>query len=157
MTWFLLQKIRHPFLIQLLWSHIDSGRIYFLFPYIAGGELFYHLRKVTNIFPHKISRPYHFPWAGSRAASRCPACGSTRRRSCRRWPTSTAAASSTATSSPRTSSSIAAATPSSPTSGSPRKVLSSLLLHLWSYLVSTSIVYLEIVGKPSVLLRYLDT
>ena len=55
MTWFLLQKIRHPFLIQLLWSHIDSGRIYFLFPYIAGGELFYHLRKVTNIFPHKIS------------------------------------------------------------------------------------------------------
>ena len=52
-----MQKIRHPFLIQLLWSHIDSGRIYFLFPYIAGGELFYHLRKVTNIFPTKISRP----------------------------------------------------------------------------------------------------
>ena len=57
MTWFLLQKIKHPFLIQLLWSHIDSGRIYFLFPYIAGGELFYHLRKVTNIFPIKYPGP----------------------------------------------------------------------------------------------------
>ena len=40
----LFQTIKHPFLIELLWSSVDRRNLYLLFPYVAGGELFYHLR-----------------------------------------------------------------------------------------------------------------
>ena len=44
------QKIQHPFLISLLWSSVDRRYLYLLFPYVAGGELFYHLRSAGR-FP----------------------------------------------------------------------------------------------------------
>jgi len=40
----ILQEIRHPFLVSLLWSTKDSNYLYMLFPYICGGELFSYLR-----------------------------------------------------------------------------------------------------------------
>ena len=40
----MFQTIKHPFLIELLWSSVDQRNLYLLFPYVAGGELFYHLR-----------------------------------------------------------------------------------------------------------------
>ena len=40
----MFQTIKHPFLIELLWSSVDRRNLYLLFPYVAGGELFYHLR-----------------------------------------------------------------------------------------------------------------
>ena len=52
-----LNKVKHPFIIQLLWSYIDRNFIYFLFPFINGGELFYHLRKCER-FPVERVRFY---------------------------------------------------------------------------------------------------
>merc|ERR1711915_879064 len=46
----ILQEVRHPFLVPLLWSSIDNRHIYFLFPYVSGGELFSILRKAKK-FP----------------------------------------------------------------------------------------------------------
>ena len=52
-----LQSIRHPFLISLLWSSVDRRHLYLLFPYVAGGELFYHLRSAGK-FPLSSVRFY---------------------------------------------------------------------------------------------------
>ena len=46
----MFQRIKHPFLIELLWSSVDRRNLYLLFPYVAGGELFYHLRSAGK-FP----------------------------------------------------------------------------------------------------------
>ena len=46
----IFQSIKHPFLIELLWSSVDRRNLYLLFPYVAGGELFYHLRSAGK-FP----------------------------------------------------------------------------------------------------------
>eukprot|EP00092_Neocalanus_flemingeri_P074281 GFUD01091811.1.p1 GENE.GFUD01091811.1~~GFUD01091811.1.p1 ORF type:complete len:354 (+),score=80.57 GFUD01091811.1:85-1062(+) len=46
----ILQEIRHPFLIPLLWTTKDCSHLYLLFPYVCGGELFSYLRKVVR-FP----------------------------------------------------------------------------------------------------------
>eukprot|EP00092_Neocalanus_flemingeri_P001352 GFUD01001443.1.p1 GENE.GFUD01001443.1~~GFUD01001443.1.p1 ORF type:complete len:360 (+),score=80.56 GFUD01001443.1:105-1082(+) len=46
----ILQEIRHPFLIPLLWTSKDCSHLYLLFPYVCGGELFSYLRKVVR-FP----------------------------------------------------------------------------------------------------------
>jgi protein kinase X len=42
------QEVRHPFLIPLLWSSTDNNHLFFLFPYICGGELFTYLRKART-------------------------------------------------------------------------------------------------------------
>ncbi|VEN46442.1 unnamed protein product, partial [Callosobruchus maculatus] len=39
-----LQEIRHPFIVNLLWSDRDDICIYMLFEYVCGGELFSYLR-----------------------------------------------------------------------------------------------------------------
>jgi len=41
----ILEETDHPFLIQLKWCHKDPIFVYFLFPYVCGGELFTHLRR----------------------------------------------------------------------------------------------------------------
>lgn len=52
-----LQQVNHPFIIKLMWSHIDKSSIHFLFPFVNGGELFYHLRKCER-FPVNRVRFY---------------------------------------------------------------------------------------------------
>jgi len=44
----ILEEVRHPFLISLLWSTKDNNQLFFLFPYICGGELFSYLRKARK-------------------------------------------------------------------------------------------------------------
>ncbi|CAH0556791.1 unnamed protein product [Brassicogethes aeneus] len=40
----ILQEIRHPFIVNLLWCNRDDTCIYMLFEYVCGGELFSYLR-----------------------------------------------------------------------------------------------------------------
>jgi len=46
----ILERVSHPFLLELLWSHQDSSFLYMLFPYVVGGELFSYLRRAGR-FP----------------------------------------------------------------------------------------------------------
>jgi len=46
-----LQATDHPFIIRLLWAHKDPLFVYFLFPYMAGGELFTYLRQAGRFSP----------------------------------------------------------------------------------------------------------
>jgi len=41
----ILQKLAHPFLVNLNYSFQTSDKLYFVMDYINGGELFYHLQK----------------------------------------------------------------------------------------------------------------
>jgi protein kinase X len=40
----ILQEIRHPFIVNMLWCSKDDACIYMLFEYVCGGELFSYLR-----------------------------------------------------------------------------------------------------------------
>ncbi|KAB0798515.1 hypothetical protein PPYR_09508 [Photinus pyralis] len=40
----ILEEIRHPFIVNMLWSSKDNSSIYMLFEYVCGGELFSYLR-----------------------------------------------------------------------------------------------------------------
>lgn len=40
----ILEEIRHPFIVNLLWNVRDDTCIYMLFEYVSGGELFSYLR-----------------------------------------------------------------------------------------------------------------
>ncbi|KAG5896711.1 hypothetical protein JTB14_014587 [Gonioctena quinquepunctata] len=40
----ILQEIRHPFIVNMLWCDRDESCIYMLFDYVCGGELFSYLR-----------------------------------------------------------------------------------------------------------------
>jgi len=46
----ILQEVRHPFIVPLLWSFKSRSHLFFLFPYVAGGEMFSYLRKARR-FP----------------------------------------------------------------------------------------------------------
>jgi len=41
----ILQTIKHPFLVRLAYCFQTDDRIYFVLPFLRGGELFQHLRK----------------------------------------------------------------------------------------------------------------
>ncbi|EGC32113.1 hypothetical protein DICPUDRAFT_38849 [Dictyostelium purpureum] len=41
----ILQKINHPFLVNLNYSFQTEDKLYFILDYVNGGELFYHLQK----------------------------------------------------------------------------------------------------------------
>ena len=47
----ILSEVQHPFIVPLLWSHKDSHCLYMLFPFISGGELFSHLRRLRRFPP----------------------------------------------------------------------------------------------------------
>ena len=47
----ILNEVRHPFIVPLLWSHKDSHCLYMLFPFIPGGELFSYLRRMKRFSP----------------------------------------------------------------------------------------------------------
>ena len=46
-------KHAHPFIVELYWTHHDSKHLYLLFEYIAGGELFSHLRQKNRFEPRE--------------------------------------------------------------------------------------------------------
>ncbi|KAF7405395.1 hypothetical protein HZH66_004301 [Vespula vulgaris] len=39
-----LKEVNHPFIVNMLWSGRDEARLYMLFEFVAGGELFSYLR-----------------------------------------------------------------------------------------------------------------
>ncbi len=41
----ILQKLAHPFLVNLNYFFQTSDQLHFIMDYVNGGELFYHLRK----------------------------------------------------------------------------------------------------------------
>jgi len=47
----ILETTNHPFIIPLKWSHKDTNFIYFLFPYVCGGEMFTYLRHAGRFSP----------------------------------------------------------------------------------------------------------
>ncbi|XP_055332341.1 cAMP-dependent protein kinase catalytic subunit PRKX-like [Paramacrobiotus metropolitanus] len=46
----ILEKLDHPFIVKLFWSHHDNTNLYMLLEYAPGGELFTYLRSVGR-FP----------------------------------------------------------------------------------------------------------
>jgi ribosomal protein S6 kinase beta len=42
---YILETIRHPFLISLRYAFQSAGKLYLVMDYAAGGELFFHLKK----------------------------------------------------------------------------------------------------------------
>ena len=53
----ILETIDHPFLVKLIFCFQTEERVYFVMPFIKGGELFKHLRQV-NTFSEKEVRFY---------------------------------------------------------------------------------------------------
>jgi len=49
----ILQKLAHPFLVNLNYSFQTSDKLYFVMDYINGGELFYHLQKDHKFTPDR--------------------------------------------------------------------------------------------------------
>jgi len=50
----ILQKLIHPFLVNLNYSFQTSDKLYFIMDYINGGELFYHLQKEHKFTPERV-------------------------------------------------------------------------------------------------------
>jgi RAC serine/threonine-protein kinase len=50
----ILQKLAHPFLVNLNYSFQTSDKLYFIMDYINGGELFYHLQKEHKFTPDRV-------------------------------------------------------------------------------------------------------
>jgi len=50
----ILQKLAHPFLVNLIYSFHTSDKLYFVMDFINGGELFYHLQKETKFTPDRV-------------------------------------------------------------------------------------------------------
>jgi serine/threonine protein kinase len=41
----ILQRVRHPFLVNLNWSFQTEDKLYFILDFVNGGELFFHLQR----------------------------------------------------------------------------------------------------------------
>jgi len=50
----ILQKLIHPFLVNLNYSFQTLDKLYFIMDYINGGELFYHLQKEHKFTPDRV-------------------------------------------------------------------------------------------------------
>jgi serine/threonine protein kinase len=50
----ILQSINHPFLCGLVFCFQTEERIYFVMPFISGGELYQHLKKFKNFDENKV-------------------------------------------------------------------------------------------------------
>jgi len=50
----ILQKLVHPFLVNLNYSFQTSEKLYFIMDYINGGELFFHLQKEHKFTPERV-------------------------------------------------------------------------------------------------------
>lgn len=49
----ILQKLVHPFLVNLNYSFQTADKLYFIMDYVNGGELFYHLQKEHKFAPER--------------------------------------------------------------------------------------------------------
>jgi len=50
----ILQKINHPFLVNLNYSFQTEDKLYFILDYVNGGELFYHLQKEKKFSEDRV-------------------------------------------------------------------------------------------------------
>lgn len=50
----ILQKLAHPFLVNLNYSFQTPDKLYFIMDYVNGGELFYHLQKEHKFTPERV-------------------------------------------------------------------------------------------------------
>jgi len=50
----ILQKLAHPFLVNLNYSFQTPDKLYFVMDYVNGGELFYHLQKEHKFTPDRV-------------------------------------------------------------------------------------------------------
>jgi len=50
----ILQKLIHPFLVNLNYSFQTPDKLFFIMDYINGGELFYHLQKEHKFTPERV-------------------------------------------------------------------------------------------------------
>jgi serine/threonine protein kinase len=50
----ILQKLAHPFLVNLNYSFQTNDKLYFIMDYVNGGELFYHLQKEHKFTPERV-------------------------------------------------------------------------------------------------------
>jgi len=50
----ILQKLIHPFLVNLNYSFQTADKLYFIMDYINGGELFFHLQKEHKFTPDRV-------------------------------------------------------------------------------------------------------
>ncbi len=50
----ILQKLAHPFLVNLNYSFQTVDKLYFIMDYVNGGELFYHLQKDHKFTPERV-------------------------------------------------------------------------------------------------------
>jgi len=53
----ILQRLRHPFLVNLNWSFQTEDKLYFILDFVNGGELFFHLQREKK-FPESRVRFY---------------------------------------------------------------------------------------------------
>ncbi|ESL10075.1 protein kinase A catalytic subunit [Trypanosoma rangeli SC58] len=53
----ILQELNHPFIVNMLKGFMDNDRLYLLLEFVAGGELFTHLRKAGK-FPNDVAKFY---------------------------------------------------------------------------------------------------
>lgn len=54
---YVLEEIKHPFIVQLKYAFQNKEKLYFGLEYCPGGELFYHLQKVGE-FDEDVTRFY---------------------------------------------------------------------------------------------------
>ena len=53
----ILSEVHHPFVVNMLKGFQDDDRLYLLFEFVVGGELFSHLRKAGK-FPNDVAKFY---------------------------------------------------------------------------------------------------
>ncbi|RNF11262.1 putative protein kinase A catalytic subunit [Trypanosoma rangeli] len=53
----ILQELNHPFIVNMFKGFMDDDRLYLLLEFVAGGELFTHLRKAGK-FPNDVAKFY---------------------------------------------------------------------------------------------------
>ena len=55
----LLEKINHPFIINMHYSFQDNENLYLIMDFLSGGDLRYHLCKKKNLLNQKVNFLYH--------------------------------------------------------------------------------------------------
>lgn len=69
-----LETVIHPFIVELRYAFQSAKNLYFITDYYNGGELFFHLKRVTFILAQKIPRVlYQILCSGNRTCIRIAA------------------------------------------------------------------------------------
>ena len=54
----LLSKIKHPFIVNMIYSSQDSDNLYLVLDYLDGGDLRYHICKMRRFTEEQTSKSY---------------------------------------------------------------------------------------------------